>query len=579
MPTPFDQIRHAKASEHIAFDAEQAAAFDEARAMAYQPEPDQWTCGRAPGEGFLGPTGLDTRGLTEQQQRAVGALDRDVRASLARSFTPVDRLSEVLDRRVGAVLGHRPRFLFEAPESEADGGDASGGTEDARVAELAGVLAWAEQPRTDLHRTLRTAMRAMSCFGVAYLRPVVAAGAITQDDDGAYRVRGEGGGTPTLAEALRHVFFEVVLPDRAGIYTDEATRAELSVVATAAPSAMDPADGAATSVEVSYLDAERKTVEGRASTVVRRLSAGAEVAASAVTDGVTYPLRGRPFLIELRDDAGAFIDGPARRLQKAINTASTERRIVLDEDGFRIRVLLGARPPGRWVKETKDGLESLRFEPEPWALSPRTVLNVGGEETYAEKPGPDGFPNVTGVSRPSIGTFEAADPQGYTDEVRDRTAELRERCKQAWVATTGEAGASGISREVAMSDFLMDAEAQAARVGRVAEAVLEMAADLAAHIAGQPGRYYDVRARAELRVSKPPIQPAERLATIKLVEAGLWSEGTAMQANGIDDVAAEKKAVAEERAEQAARETEQGLALFGAAPQAGETVEPGDLEP
>lgn len=548
--------------------------FAEALAMAYADEPDHWMCGAEPGSGFLGPTGMDLSGLTEQQKRAAATLDRDVRAGLRRSFTPVDLLSEILGRRVDAVLAHPPRTFFEdpdaaAPEAVAEVTTGSVAEEpparDERLAELDAVLAWAESPRVDLHGTLRQLVRAVTCFGRASLRPVVPAPRLTERPDGTF-----GLDAATIAEALRHIFVEVVTPDRGVLDEDPATRAEVSVVST-------PGDaGQPDAVEVSFLD-EEDTVGDHPVTRVRVIEKGTTV----TPDGVRYPLRGRPYLVELRDASGALLDANARGLQKAINTASTEWRIVLDEAGFPIRLLLGARPSGRWLTEaeaTAKDVEHPHFEFEPWRLSPRSVTNIGGEETYADDLGPDGRPVATAVSRPTAATFDAANPKGYVDEVHARSLQLLSRCKQAWVMTTGEAGVSGVSREVAMADYLADAEGLAANVSACAEALLELVADLAAHLMGAPGRYYSLRARAELRVSKPPVQPAERLATLQLLDAGVWSRRRTMQANGVDDVDAETKAVAQERDEQAARETAQGLALFGAVPGESETIEPGDLE-
>ena len=562
--------------------------FAEAEAMAYREEPDQLGCGNPNSlDGFLGPTGLDLRGLPSEATARFGALNQDVRNDLRRKFTEVDRLSEVLDRRTDGPLGHRPRLEFEVTRTLEEGQDPTP-EEQALLDELAAIQRWAERPRTDLHRALRKLDRAKSCFGRGFLRPFVPAAKLTAEAEGegreartVYRASASD-----LEAALRLVRGEVLTPDRAALHAPADTGDEVGVVLFG-----EGTDAAGKAVpkaaEVSYADDGATPLEGHAPTVVRHVEGGDAAAREQV-----YDLRGRPMLVELRDDAGAFIDGPARRLQKAINTASTERRIVLDEDGFRVRVLLGARPPGSWQPTYDEAgrVTSWDFEPaeDAFAFRPGDVFNVGGEEIYGDPDPtrPNAPPRVTGVSQPRIGTFEAADPQGYTDEVRDRTLELRERCKQAWVHTTGEAGVSGVSREVAMADYLTDAVSQAASIGAAAAAYVEMVADLAACLMGQPGRYYGVRARVECKVSKPPVRPDEMRAIAEMVRERLASRKWAMQQVGIDDVEAVLAEIEGEEQAEAERLSAQGASLFGVPPtrQPGEpsgdgAVTPADLEP
>ena len=569
MPSPFATIDYAKALGVVKAPDD----FAEAHAMAYADEPDHWKCGKAAGEGFLGPTGLDTRGLTEQQARAVGSFDADVRGSLARAFVPVDRLSEVSGRRVDGPLASEVRLVWEvsrtlAPAvaevkddtglvvSEARDAEAPTPDEAERIAELDAVTEWAFGRATRFQSLLRRWMRGVNAFGEMYARPFTPPARVRED--------GTVADVGDLGAALQAIFVEPVTPDRAKVREDETTKTEAGVVTFAGGTDILGATVPA-AVEVSYVDTEAPAIEGQAVTMLRVIEQGkAEAAPTAL------PLRGRPLLVRMRDDDGAFIDKSARKLQKAINTASTERRIVNDEDGFRIKMLLGARPPGRWVTEGEGADAVTRFEPEEWALRPGTILNVTGEEAYhPTERAADGSPVVTGTTRPDAKTFEAADPKQYAEEVADRTLELRERCKQGWVHTTGEAGVSGISREVAMSDYLTDARTAAGMVSEAAEALLELVADYAAHLAGQPGRYYGIRARVECKVSKPPLRPEERDASLKLNAAGIWSTDRTMQYNDVEDTAAEREEIAAERKARSADDNAGFLGAFAALAPAG----------
>src|SRR5690606_30455955 len=101
----------------------------------------------------------------------------------------------------------------------------------------------------------------------------------------------------------------------------------------------------------------------------------------------------------------------------------------------------------------------------------------------------------------SIGQFDAADPKALADEDLDRKRAIRERAKQAWVETTSQADIAGVSRKVAMEDFLADARKVAGLVDVAGAAVLELVWDLACYLAKVPARDYDLEVEFECRVS------------------------------------------------------------------------------
>ena len=528
MPVPFDTLTRADAEKLVV----KPDGFDEAEAMVYREEPDQRDCGAGFLSGFVGPTGLDTRGLSEMERRAVAALDRDVRDDLARAFTPVDRLSEVSGRRVDGLLKRPPamRFVLSRPHSEtADGGETttSGGgaptdDEQALLAELGAVVARAEA--LGLHAKLRRLVHAVNAFGHAYLRFYVPAG----------RATGRNGSLPAadLAEALDHIHVEVVTPDRAVVATDNDTGDRAGIVA------LPGKDGRRGPLEISY--AERGT--GSPPLTVHRLL----TADGSEAPEVRMPLRGRMLLVEALDENGAFIDAGTRQLQKALNTSSTQKRLVLDQDSLRVRVLLGAQPPGEFVKEVgEDGQETLVFKESPWELPLGAIAHVSGQEVYDPKElDAGGNPIVTGLTNPRMGEFSAADAARYQADVDARTLQIRDRTKQAWVSTTGEAGVSGISREVAMSDYDADAEAVAASIAEpAAEEALEILADYGAHIAGRGGAFYGFHAEVRCTISTAPPSPEGRRVTMELGKSGVWSMERVRTANGVDDPDAEAAAI------------------------------------
>ena len=525
----FDALTYETAAKAVP----ELPAFKEAEAMVYRDDPDHRDCGGERLSGFLGPTGLDTRGLSEARQRAVAPLDRDVRSGLERSFTPVDILSEASTRRVDGPLQRVPAFGFE-PADPPDAEDAA--AVDPLLDELAAVVARAESPRVRMYALLRDLAGAVNAFGRAYLRVYVPSGRYVADARGDYLPAGD------LTEALSHIFVEVVTPDRAAVVADPATGDEGAVVILS-----KTADHAQTA-EVSYPLRGTGDPPLTVHRVIRQGTAGA-AAGEGQADEVRIPLRGRPLLVEARDPAGAFIDGTLRQIQKALNTASTQKVLVQTEDSLRTRFLLGARPPGEFVTEgagTADEREV--FQEADWRIGLGDIAHVSGQEVYdPERLDPSGQPVVTGLTTPRLAEFTAADAARYQADVDARTLQIRERTKQAWVGTTGQSGLSGISREVAMADYLGDARTLAAIVEEAAATCLEVMADLAAHVLGDGGRFYGYAARVECRVTAPPPTAEDRRAAVEMRQAEVWSDARAMRATGVDDPEAEAAEIARER--------------------------------
>jgi hypothetical protein len=126
---------------------------------------------------------------------------------------------------------------------------------------------------------------------------------------------------------------------------------------------------------------------------------------------------------------------------------------------------------------------------------------------------------------------------------------------------SGDAGASGVSRQQATGDFLASMGDTASEVERVVRWLLETALHLAAHFAGQPGRYLDLRATAVCTLSAGPLTSEDVTQVVTLVEADLLSRETGMGRVGVDDTDAEAGRIQAER-EQRATVGQVALASF-----------------
>ena len=160
-------------------------------------------------------------------------------------------------------------------------------------------------------------------------------------------------------------------------------------------------------------------------------------------------------------------------------------------------------------------------------------------------------PVVTGVTRPSAATFEAADSKHYAEESADLRAAILRHARQLYVEISGDATASGVSRQQARQDFLQDATRVKGIVDRAGAQVLETVWDLACHLAGEPARDYDLECAFDCRITMPEPTPGEQQASVTLMEKQVWSRARTMGFNNVDDVEAEKEEIAQEQEAQA----------------------------
>src|SRR5690606_32376967 len=130
--------------------------------------------------------------------------------------------------------------------------------------------------------------------------------------------------------ALRHIYLELVLPDAGVVATDPITRYRASVATFGAMKGVDGRE-IAPHAELGYLDTDGPMFGGphgeeyAEPMTVQHLVGGR-------TGRVTLPLRGRLLLHELSEDQ-PFVSKAMLRQQDALNTASTEMRIVNDDAG------------------------------------------------------------------------------------------------------------------------------------------------------------------------------------------------------------------------------------------------------
>ncbi|HYG66418.1 MAG TPA: hypothetical protein VD838_02115, partial [Anaeromyxobacteraceae bacterium] len=353
--------------------------------------------------------------------------------------------------------------------------------------------------------------------------------------------RGDDGQPANAEEALESVFVDVLLPDAAARVTDPQTRRD--AVVAHFPDAADPLTGekGQASAELSYVDADGQTV-------LRVVTTGQ---AANADDLRRMDLGGYALMVEGRERR-RFLTPAMRGQQKALNTASTEMRVVNDEEGFPKRLLLNAMPPGEWVEETDPETGRTRdvFKAAPFALGPGEFAHVTGEEVYdPEATDEAGNPVVTGTKSASATTLEAGNPENYKTEMAVRREAILRAARQLYALLSGDADASGESRVQALYEMMNDAASLKSVLDRVGRHVLTAAWNLACYLAGEPDRMLHalgLRLVFDCRITLPQPTSAQIDSYVKLVEKKIWAPSTAQAATGIDDTEAEDERIERE---------------------------------
>jgi hypothetical protein len=182
------------------------------------------------------------------------------------------------------------------------------------------------------------------------------------------------------------------------------------------------------------------------------------------------------------------------------------------------------------------------LKPDPFYFGAGSVNVIQGAEIRDER-----TKELKGFASPSI-VYRDPVPVSTFLDTRDAAYQaILEEAQQLHALISGDAGASGVSRQQALTDFLSSLMTTAPQVEHAVRWCVTTALRLAAYLAGQPGRYDSLRVEAVCQFHLGPVTPAELTALIALVEAEILSRETAMGRTGIDDTDAEARRIAAER--------------------------------
>jgi hypothetical protein len=501
MPTPFDTLTVRAAQGRLAGAGEQHETAESALKFA---KGDHWQ----EGHGWSGPCPDLHAG--PDGQHADHQLHQRVLHEIRRAFVSKNVIHEVEARHIAGVIGNPVAWrLTVARPLSAD--------ELPSMAELA-LIAEAEATLTTwwdaegVAEELQEALTTLLCAGRAPLRLYVPPGLLVEGADGAVSLP-----PGDLAAQLGRIVLDAPDREQATVITDRRTRQRAGVF-------LAEEERGQPTLEVSAIDG--------AETVLRI------VAGDVVQSETRLPLGGRLLVYDM--ERPALITAQVLSLQKLLNLALTmlARNVILG--GFLERVYLNTQMPGELHTDPRTGKEV--FVPYPFDVGAGSINVLQGTEIRDEVTG-----QVTGRATPSVVYRDPVSVQTFADTRDIAYAAILEECQQAHALLSGEAAPSGESRRQALADFLSSLKLTAPQVERAVRWLLETALHLAAHFAGQGGRYLGLRVVATCRLDTGPLSADEAKQVIDLVDARLLSRETGMARVGIDDSDAEAQRIQAEQ--------------------------------
>lgn len=484
-------------------------SLSEREARAYTPvsiqsyyDGDHWQAG----SGWVGPRPETTD--TEYAR---------VLAEIALAFVSSNKIREVIDRHMHAVIGREPAWSLALKRPLKD--DEEPTPEEHALMDGANAALTTFWDRRTILDELQKAVIALLLCGRASVRLFVPPG-LTRQSEGRTVVPDAA----DLERAFDYLYLNRPNADSAGIITDEDTQAKASVYVYEKKGE--------TKAEISYIK------DGQ--TILAIVNA-------EQTEGITFDLGGRLWLFEMQ--APALFTDPLRRLQDQLNMALTMQGRNVIQGGFLERTILNGQMPGEWVVDaTATG--GRRFVP-------ASVKYGSGITNYvAGMPTRDQAGNVTSIGTPSIVYRDPVTPETFIMSADALKRAILEETHQLHTIISGDATASGESRKQARAEFATSLRATKTAVDGLGRWLIETSLRIAAHFAGMPGAYDELRGIFECRIDTGPLTADEMRLALEMKDGGLIDTEEAMMRIGVDDPAAMRVKVEAEKEANMARQAQ-----------------------
>lgn len=437
---------------------------------------------------------------------------------LRKSFAPILKLRECLERHVGGVIGREPQFESVA-ESKALNVEADAVT---------GAI-WYERGE---HKLARAIAKRLLATGKVYLRYDVPPGLIVEGTD---RETGEltiGVAASTWADAYELTHVELCARGSAFVYVDPSTLRKTSFYSYVE----EETNQKVKCIQISWID-ENKMTQIR---VVR--SSGAPTNWEIDTGGN---------LLILEADLEPMITPDLLRLQDIVCSIATMLKINADVAGYPQSEMIDiARPVERVPAPTEADPNAVKLVPAAIATGPRTrqawYSQMATDKDGKVMTGDDGKPILRS------GSIHYRDPvssQPLRDDIEFLNTEIYSACNQRHISARTSANASAEMLIEARADYADSLLETKPDLERLLQTMFKARLCMAAHLAGDSATLEQFKAgyyRVALQLNTGPISVADATEIRARRTDGLLSTETAMILLGIENPDAELDKIAEQ---------------------------------
>lgn len=437
----------------------------------------------------------------------------EVMELIKKAFVSRNATLEVLERHSLGVVGIEPSwgFTVRRPLEE----DEKLSPEEQSLIDEAEALMTEWWDERKCHKLFQDFTLDLGWGTRSALRVYVPAGVLTEVE--------ENGETYLLAtadgidKALDMIYPDHPAPEDATVYVDPMTQRWLGITRYKQMVNWQP---------VGLYIYELTYIDDNGMTVITRTDQGASIA---------YPFDLGERLTLWESTRQALVSEQLLSAQKALNLALSMLPRNVVTGGFLERVILGGTMPGKWELDA-DG-NKIGFTAFPYKTGAGTTNFISGQQ-YVDQ---DGKMQIT---TPDIKWRPASEVKPVVEAAAAAYEAILSEAHQIHILIAGESAPSGYSREQARADHAADLGKSQSEVQPAGQWFLETALALAEVIAGKPGYYTgSLKAIFQCRINTGPISVEERTQNVAEAEAGVLSEETAMERNGILDVDAEKQRI------------------------------------
>ena len=436
---------------------------------------------------------------------------------LRKSFAPILKLRECLNRHVRGVIGREPQF-----ESVA---------ESASLNEEADATTGATWYERGEHKLARAIAKRLLATGKVYLRYDVPPGLIVEGTDRETGDAAQGVDAANWREAYGLTHVELCARGSAFIHVDPATMRKTAFY--------------------SYVEGEanQKTKCIQISWIENKKTRVRVVKSNAPSEDWSVDTGGN--LLVLEADLEPMITPDLLRLQDIVCSIATMMKINADVAGFpQTDAIDIARPVQRVPAPTEAEPDATKAVEAPVASGPRSMRawysEVARDANGKVITGEDGKPIIRS------GSIQYRDPvssQPLRDDIEFLNTEIYSACNQRHIPARTSANASAEMLVEARADYADSLLETQPDLERLLQTLFKARLCMAAYLAGDDVTLAQFKAgyyRVALQLNTGPVSVAEAQEIRAGRTDGLLSDETAMIMLGIDDPDAELSKIAEQ---------------------------------